>query len=172
MNEPQSQQVVAFSPFVNSIYDIGGLMTLLEEISLIQRTLFRGKEGLISQNAKDFTTGNIITIFEELEKTGLEPVTDQKQMKFLQDLVVYVKKLPIVKVSIAFEPTNTFLIKLNSQISVVLGKKIILDIVINQYLVGGAVFEYSGKVGRYTLDNELENVLKKLVDQIDLGNLR
>lgn len=167
MMEPQQdQQLVAFSPFLNSIYDMNGFLGMVDEINLIERSLFRGKEGPISQKARDFTTGNIINIFEELEKAGLEPTTDQRQMQFLKDLVDYIKKLPFIKVSIAFEPTNTFLMKLNSQICAIVGKKVILDVVINQYLIGGAIFEYNGKVGRFTLDTQLDEVLTKAVSKI------
>lgn len=154
-------EAVAFSPFVNSIYNTDGLLRFLDEITLIQRSLFRDKGGPISLKARDFTSSGILYIFEEVEKTGLEPETDQKQMKFLKDLATFVKKLPVVKISIAFEPTNTFLMKLNSQISAAVGTKVILDVVINQYLIGGAVIEYNGKAGKYTLEGPLEEALRK-----------
>ena len=44
---------VAFSPFVNSIYDTEGLLRFLDEITLIQRSLFRDKGGPISVKARD-----------------------------------------------------------------------------------------------------------------------
>lgn len=159
----QKQQVTAFTPFVNSIYDVDGLLRLLDDIELVARSLYRGYEGTISQKARDFTTSSIIGIFEDLEKTGLEPATDQKQAKFLKDLVAFLKQLPSVKVTIAFAPTNTFLMKLNAQISALVGSKVILDVVINQYIVGGATFEYHGKVSKQTLDASLEEALKKSV---------
>ena len=165
MSDLASQRSVAFSPFVNNIYDTSGLLRFLDEITLIQRSLFRDKGGPISLKARDFTASSILYTFEEVEKAGLEPETDQKQMQFLKELVAFIKKIPVVKISIAFEPTNTFLMKLNSQISATIGKRIILDVVINQYLIGGAVIEYNGKAGKYTLDGPLEEALRKLAHE-------
>lgn len=160
------QQNTAFIPFVATVYETEGLLRLLDELELVARSLFRGKESPISAKARDFTTSSIIGIFEELEKTGLEPAGDRAQAKFLKDLTAYLKLIPVVKVTIAFAPTNTYLMKLNSEISAVVGTKVILDIVINSYVIGGAVFEYKGKVSRQTLDEKLGEVLGKGLNEI------
>lgn len=168
MVAPKPQQNTAFIPFVATVYETEGLLRLLGDLDLVTRSLFRGKESPISAKARDFTTSSIIGIFEELEKTGLEPTGDQEQAKFLKDLTAYLKQIPIVKVTIAFAPTDTFLMKLNSEISADVGTKIVLDIIINAYIVGGAVFEYEGKVSRQTLDVQLGEVLGKEVSNSKL----
>ncbi|MEK7581365.1 MAG: hypothetical protein AAB512_03720 [Patescibacteria group bacterium] len=154
---------IAFKPFENSIYDTHGLLRMMDDLALIERSLFRDKEGPISTKAKDFTTSSIISLFEDLEKTGLEPTSEQKQLKFLKDLEEYLKGLPQVKINLAFAPTDTFLEKLSNQISVVVGRKTLIDLVVNQYLVGGAEFEFRGKISKQTLEDKLGEVLGKLV---------
>lgn len=154
---------VAFRPFENSIFDMRGLLTIVEDLTLIERSLFRGKEGPISTKARDFTTSSVITIFEDLEKTGLMPTTEAKQLKFLKDLVSYLKSLPVVRVTLAFAPTDTFLTKISNDISSLLSRKAIIDLTVDEYIVGGAVFEYGGKLNRQTLDAKLEEVLAKQV---------
>lgn len=154
---------IAFKPFENFIYDTRGLLRMMDDLALIERSLFRDKEGPISAKAKDFTTSSVISLFEDVEKTGLEPASEQKQLKFLKDLEEYLKSLPQVKINLAFAPTNTFLERLSNQISVIVGKKTLIDLVVNQYLVGGAEFEFRGKISKQTLDIKLEEVLGKLV---------
>lgn len=152
---------IAFKPFENSIYDLGGFLRMIGDLELIERSLFRGKEGTISFKARDFTTSGIINLFLDIEKTGLEPATDQKQKRFLLDLVSYLKTLPVLKLTLAFTPTNTFLERLSNQISTIVGIKTLLDVLVNEYIVGGAIFEFKGKISKQTLDEQLEGVLRK-----------
>lgn len=154
---------LAFRPFENSIFDMRGLLGILDDLELVERSLFRGREGTISAKARDFTNSSILGIFEEIEKAGLEPTQEQKQVKFLKDLAQYLRSLPTVRVTLAFAPTNTFLEKLASQMSSYMGRKTILDLLVNEYIVGGAVFEFGGKISRETLDSKLEEALGKLV---------
>lgn len=154
---------LAFKPFENSIYDLRGFLRMNDDLELIERSLFRGKEGTISFKARDFTTSGIIALFEDIEKAGLEPATDQKQKKFLQDLISYLKTLPVLKVTLAFSPTNTFLERLGNQISTIVGVKTLLDVVVDEYIVGGAIFEFKGKISKQTLDEQLEGALRKRI---------
>lgn len=150
---------IAFKPFENAISDVKGLFLMLEDLTLVERSLFRGKDGTISYKARDFTTGSVIGLFEQIEKMGLEPQLEKKQLEFLRDLTAHLKALPVVKVTFAFAPTNTFIEKISSNISALLNQKVLLDIVVNEYIVGGAIFEYAGKVSRQTLDVQLETAL-------------
>ncbi len=154
----------AFKPFESIIFDTRALLRILDDLALIERSLFRAKEGFISQKARDFTTSSTLLLFDEIEKMGAEPTGDKNQLNFLHDLIEYLKRLPQVKVTLAFSPTNNFIEKISTQISNLLGKKAILDVLVDEYIVGGAVFEFEGRISRQTLDIQLESVLKKFVN--------
>lgn len=159
----QMDATIAFKPFENSIYDLRGFLRLLDDLILIERSLFRGKDGTISSKARDFANSTVISIFEDIEKAGVEPATDAKQLNFLKDLVAYLKKLPVVKVTLAFSPTNTYLEKMSNSLSVFMNKKTILDAVVDEHIVGGAVFEYGGKISESTLEAPLGEFLSKQI---------
>lgn len=157
----------AFTPFVNLIYDTADLYKLIDQITTLERFLFRDKEGTLVQKGSDFLPANLQDIFLELENRGLEPADDQNQLEFLKDLVSNLRKVPSVKVTLAFEPTKTFVINLNRQISALCGQKMVLDILVNQSIVGGAIFEYKGKVSEFTLASKLnESIVNWLSTQI------
>lgn len=160
-NKPDVEvdRTVAFTPFENSVFDMSGLLTMIEDLALIERSLFRGKEGTISFKARDFTTSSVLAIFEDIEKTGLEPTTEASQLKFLKALIAHLKSLPVVKIRLAFDPTTTFLHRLSGDVSAAMGKKAVVDLTIDQHIIGGAVFEYGGKISINTLDSKLEEVL-------------
>lgn len=155
----------AFSAFANTIYDTNGLTRLIEDISLIERSLFKDKTGTISQKARDYLTGGAIAVFEDIEKAGLEPKEDQKQLQFLKDLVSYLQNLPTVRLTVAFDPTHSYLVRLNNQISGFLAAKIILDITVDESIIGGAIFEYKGKIADWTLQKNLQDELVVLVEK-------
>lgn len=161
----------AFSAFANTIYDTATLNRLIDDITLIERSLFKGKSGPISVKARDFTTGRIIPVFEEIEKAGLEPTNESKQLAFLKDLASFLQALPVVKVTVAFDPTSNLVVKLSNQLSQVLGKKVILDLVIDENVIAGAIFEYKGMRSEQTLQEKLELQIRGLLDQpIDKHN--
>src|SRR3989344_2738580 len=89
VNNGAADLTVAFRPFENSIYDMRGLLRLLDDLILIERALFRGRQGTVSFKARDFISGGVVSLFEDLEKIGLEPTTDAKQLEFVKDLVKY-----------------------------------------------------------------------------------
>ena len=161
---------VAFVPFANSINDTEGLFRLLDQITTVERFLFKDRQGTIRQKASDFLSANLVSIFAEIEERGLEPEGDSGQMQFLKGLATYLRDLPQVKVTMAFEPTNNFVAKLNSEISNVVGKKVILDMIINQYIIGGAIFEYNGRVSEQTLAGRLDEVIEDLIKKTPAGS--
>lgn len=159
----------AFVPFANTICETRDLWRLFDQIANVERFLFRGKEGTIAQKASDYLPSNLAAIFSEIEKAGLEPQGDQQQKEFLAELVLYLKLLPQVKITLAFEPTNSFVTALNSDISNQIGQKAVLDVCVNQYIMGGAIFEYKGKVLKDTLEERLNTVVAGLTAELELG---
>lgn len=162
MNKTNETALLAFA---NIIYDTVGLSRLVDQINLVERSLFKAKPGTISDKARDYLSGNVISVFEQIEKAGLEPTDDQGQLQFLKDLLTYLSNLLRVKVTVAFEPTYSFVMKLNNQISEVLGKKVIVDLTIDESVVGGAVFEFRGKSSDFTLKNKLNAELAGQISQ-------
>lgn len=153
----------AFTPFVNKVNDAAELPQLLADLNNIARFLFKGKEGTIFDKAKDFMPSYLAPIFLELEKAGLEPQGDRDQQKFINELILYLGKLPKVKITLAFEPTRDLVDNLNGLITQEADKKVILEIVVNQFIVGGAIFEYRGKVYKDTLEDKLNGSLFGLI---------
>ncbi len=164
-----SQYETAFGAFANTIYDVNDLSRLVDELNLVERSLFKDEAGTIYDKARDYLSGGVLSIFEQIEKAGLEPEGDQKQLQFLKDLVSFLNNLATIKVTIAFEPTRSFVMRLNNQISASIGKKCVLDIVIDESVIAGAVFEYKGKAVEKTLKSDLYNVLVTMVGKTYKG---
>lgn len=148
-----------FIPFVSTVYDTNGMYLLIEQLEGLKRFLFKDKEGTISQKAGTFLSSNIASILSQLETLGLEPADDEKQLQLLDAIIEYLTNMPKVRVTLAFEPSITFVNKLNGVISKELGQKVILDISVNQFIFAGAVFEYNGKVKDYSLGQKVDDYI-------------
>ncbi|KKR50745.1 MAG: hypothetical protein UT84_C0007G0016 [Candidatus Curtissbacteria bacterium GW2011_GWA1_40_16] len=148
-----------FTPFVNAVYDTNGMYLLIEQLEGLKRFLFKDKEGTISRKAGTFLSSNIASILSQLETLGLEPGDDEKQLQLLDAIIEYLTNMPKVKVTLAFEPSITFVNNLNSVVSKEIGQKVILDISVNQFIFAGAVFEYNGKVKDYSLGQKVDDYI-------------
>lgn len=164
-----------FIPFDNMVFDTRQMYNLVDHLEGVKRFLFKDKEGTISQKAEMFLSSNLDVIFKDMEQRGLEPAGDAKQQQFLTEIVHHLKRLPAVKVNLAFEPSVTFLNFMASAVSAQIGYKVLLDILVDQFIVAGATFEYGGKYVDYTLavtiDNFIGNYTKGMAKKSDINKL-
>lgn len=157
----------AFIPFGSIVSDTNDLYRLIEQVEGLSRFLFRDKQGPISIKAGEYLTSNLAIIFKEIEDRGLEPATDDKQADFLRALADYIKNIPLVKITLAFDPKLEFVAQLNREITAVAGCKVVLDISVDESIVGGAKFEYKGKYWSSTLEVQITQVIdsQKLMER-------
>lgn len=153
----------AFIPFSNLIVDTNDLVRTINELTTVSRSFFKNREGTISEKSRDFLASDLVNVFAQIEKTGSVPVDDAKQQEFVTDLIAYLRDLPIVKLTIAFGPTTTYLTRVNQQISQIIGRKTVLDVLVNKKIMGGVIFEYKGRVKQDTLDDKLTKTVTELV---------
>lgn len=153
----------AFKLFVQPINDTEELGQLVGELSGIEQFLFKNKKGSISAKTNGQLTKQLTSLFEQAENRSLEPEGDRKQQQFLRELRSYLAALPVVKVTLAWQPSAGFIEKLNREISDEFGQKIILEVAVDRDILGGACFEYAGRVGDYSLEERAKEVLSKLI---------
>lgn len=162
----QKLEPSAFVAFANSVNTLSDMFRLFDQLEELKRLLFKDKAGSISEKAGFSLPGNLAPIFKDIQTSGLEPQGDLEQQRFLDSIIEYLKKLPVVSVTLAFEPTDSFVGKLKNEISTLCGSKVILDLVVNQYIMAGAIFEYKGRRKEYILKDKLEGVIARLTSEI------
>lgn len=158
-----------FSIFTSSLNDTKGLYRLIDQISAINKNLYHNLNGTIVSKTRGFLPPNLVAIFGYLEEQRLEPEGDGPQKQFLEEIITELKTIPIVKITLAFEPDDSFISKLNERISFQAGQKVILDILVNHHIVGGIVVEYQGKFKDYSLESRVDQYLKEVVKK-ELAN--
>lgn len=152
-----------YAIFTSAINDTKGLYRLVDQLSSINKNLYHNLSGSIVAKTKGFLTPSLEIIFGYLEEQGLEPEGDSAQKQFLEEIISELKKVPLVKITLAFEPDDSFTAKLNETISNQVNQKIFLDILVNHHIVGGVVLEYQGKFKDYSLEPRVDQYLKEAV---------
>ncbi len=147
-----------FEVFANGIADTKVLYRLIDRLQGVVKELYHNKTGTITQKVSSLGP-SLTAIFNYLEQNKLEPEGDEAQKKYVEDIITYLKDLPIVKVTLAFEPEDQFINGLNQAISQQVGKKIILDLSVNHHIVAGMQMEYQGKFADYSYESQTDKFL-------------
>ncbi len=162
MSASQKTDSSAFVAFANSVFTTGDMYRLFDQLEELKRFLFKDKAGTISQKAGFYMPKNLAPTFLEIESLGLEPAEDLTQQRFLDSVIAYLRSLPLVKMTLAFEPTDSFVKKINGEVSDLIHQKALLDITVDQHVMGGAIVEYRGRRKEYVLSQALSASVEKL----------
>lgn len=150
--------------FAKGISDTKSLYRLIDKLSVLSKDLYHNQNGTITQKVGSLSP-SLSAIFNYLEQKGLEPQGDSGQKSFIEEIIKYLKDLPKVKVTLAFEPDDAFTTRLCDDISAQTGNKAILDILVNYHIIGGALIEFNGKYKDYSLEPRVDEYLKVSVQK-------
>lgn len=146
--------------FLEKIITTEDLNYFLEEIETSRKLLFREIDLPLSKRLEGKVSKDFQKFVERMEELGKISKDLEKSKDFFFDFKNYLQKIPRVKLLLAFKPRREFLKKISEFLEKELGKKIILDVLLNPEIVGGVVLEYEGKYLNLSLLKKIENFLK------------
>lgn len=156
-----NQEVLAI--FINDVFDKGSLYQLIDQLREVVKQLYHNRTGSLTQKIDGQLPPNLVKYFTLIEEKYLEPEGEDAQKDFLQQLIEELKKLQVIGVTVAFEPSDHFIAKLNNEISAAAGQKVVLDISVDPKIVGGLVIEYQGKYRDYSLKSKVDEFVKQRI---------
>ena len=139
----------------NKIITKKDLVYYIEAISQLRSSVFKNEKMKKSEVNKE--TLNILNL---LEKNNIA-INSQKAYMFLGELRKYLLSLPEIKMKIAFQPDYDFLIRISQLLEKYIGRKIILNIIFDPGIVGGAIIEYQGRYRNFSLAKEIDKVISQ-----------
>lgn len=132
----------------------------LEQIEEASRWIYKGGNVSLSEKIKQNVGEEFRQIIAELEESGGIPSARRAQSDFFKTLAKTLESLPVVKLVLAFLPSQEFLEKMTSWLEKQTSEKTLVDISVKEEIVGGAIFEYEGEYRDYTLSSKLDSVLE------------
>lgn len=90
------------------------------------------------------------------------PLTDASLIQqFLQQLISRSQELPVITITLAFEPKQQLVTSLSAWFAVHAKKAVLLDILVDKKLIGGAIIASNGIYKDYSVKKILEEKYKK-----------
>ncbi len=148
----------------NSIYTTAELQLFYKEVDQLVSLLFKGSQpvdeimqDLLSPEKKE-------NLLSYLQKSNI----DLKNPVVLQEELLKIKKLgnnlPVIHLTLAFEPTTAILKNINLWFLRRLQKKVLLDIVLERTVLGGAFISFDGLYKDYTLKTKIDTYFDKKIN--------
>lgn len=134
------------------------LIVLFEEICLVQNCIFKDTNIPLSEKLKGKTRKEFTDFLKKIEKENSDFLNPNQQCAFFEDLKKNLKKIPQLKLEVAFEPSVEFLLKIKQWFYEKNRKEIILDFLVNPGIVGGAIIEYQGKYCNFSVGKEIDEL--------------
>ena len=147
-----------FGDFSKKIVTKEDLLSLLEEIDLVQELIFKNINIPLSERAKGNVSEGFRKELEELEKKKIISTNPEDNRIFFENLKKYLQNLPQVKIVIAFRPKKEFINKISLWLEKEINQKVILDLAFNPEIVGGALIEYQGRQVDFSLAKEIKSL--------------
>jgi F0F1-type ATP synthase delta subunit len=150
-----------FEDFAKKIKTKEELIFYLEEIAQVRQIIFKDKEASLSKKVEGKVSGEFKKFLERLEKEEVISKNPGQQFSFFQELEKYLQSLPEIKLEIAFSPDDNSLDRISQWLEKELGQKIILDLIINPRVVGGAIIEYRGNWHDFSLAKKIDQLISQ-----------
>lgn len=89
----------------------------------------------------------------------IQPESNTDLKEFFQTIQKQIASLPLLTLTLAFEPTEQTLKTLSEWFLLNLKKQVLFDITVDQKLIGGATITYNGKYQDYSIRPKVEAII-------------
>jgi F0F1-type ATP synthase delta subunit len=129
---------------------------LMEEIEIIRNGLFETGEGALESLLKNKVRRETAEIIKETFSK-----TEVNKKEYLNEVEELLTKMPNVSLILAFEPSEGAVERFYSKISEATGKNVLLDVVHEPQIIGGAVIIFNGRYRDYSFKKIFESEFEK-----------
>jgi len=139
---------------------------LRSELEQLKASIFKLKTGGLEETLKTKVRANVAEVVQrelrqnEAQKTGLNPES------YLQEVIGQLDTIPVLTLTIAFEPTTANLEKWSAQACKLAEQNIILEVKVKPEVVGGANIVWNGRYEDATLQNTFNQALAQQIEKM------
>ena len=141
----QSKEQSFLNQLTKDISTKEDLVFFLEEISLIEKLIFKKIDLALSEKAKQIVSEKFLKKIQDLEEKNLINKNPETIQNFFNNLKKSLLALDQIKIIISFKPRKAFINKIKSWLENELKQDLIIDFIYNPEIVAGAIIEFQGK---------------------------
>lgn len=155
---------IAYSDILDIIQTQDEAKAMVTQLGLLIDNLYAAKQDVRERILQYVSYDKKEKIVALIMKNGVDIQNAVELQKFFIDLQTAIHEIPIVTLTLAFEPKQEFLASISSWFVIHTKKAVLLDILEDTRLGGGAIIEYRGSHRDYSL-------LKMLREKKEKGEL-
>lgn len=154
---------IDFSEFFNTKAEANDFLSRLRAV--IDK-IFQTDFHLDKAFAEQFGINKSDRLFAVLRENNINTESLNAVKPFLENMQETVAKLPVLSITIAFEPGDKTLKSLSEWFLINLKKQVVFDITVDRRLVAGATINFNGKFSDYSIRPVVERMIKTYASRI------
>ena len=134
----------------------------LSQIDNLLAELFKINPDSLDKNLEKITSSKLARLLRaSFEKNNINQNDHSAIEKFLNSIKNQAAQLNVLKLQLAFDPSDETITNIFNWISENYGGGIVLDIQKNESIIGGAIISFNGKYKDYSLKRRLDDAFEK-----------
>ncbi len=160
------KNVLMYFDLITAIQTVQEVDELSLELDTLTSTLFKSEKMTLEKALSSVRTTSKDMIMEIFSKNNLDLTNKETVRDFLDTLKDLIKKFKVIKLILAFEPSQKTIENIHEFVSENIGVGYVLDIEKDERALAGSVVIFNGKYNDFTLRKSLEETFKEKRGQI------
>jgi len=160
------KDILIYFNLITSLKTVEEVNELSSELDSLTSSLFKSEKMNLEEALSSIRENSAKAIMEIFLKNKLDLADKEVIQDFLKTLKNLMQKFKVIKLVLAFEPTHQTIDKIHNYIFENIGIGYILDIEVDETILGGSVVIFNGKYKDFTLRKILDDTFKEKREQI------
>lgn len=163
------KDILIYFDLITSLKTTQEVTDFVSEINTLLLAFFKSEETSIEKALALISTGSARKIMQTFSKNNLDINDKSSVSDFFDTLKRLLKKFKVIKLILAFDPTQKTIENIHNFVKDIIGIGYILDIEVSKEILGGAVVVFNGKYSDFTLKKSIEDAFatkKQEIQQI------
>lgn len=146
-----------FTAIFENIFTVSDARYLIEDLTALSEEVFQSNKETNTQKIASvlpFAVSEKISRYCHDHQISLDDPS--KLASFFENLTRTITALPVMTLYVAFLPTEYFVAQLSGVVSRYCGQKVLLEIVTEKHLVGGAIIAWKGIYKDYSVRKRID----------------
>lgn len=151
------KDILIYFDLITSLKTMQEVASFVSEIDTLALAFFKSEKVSMEKALSSVSTGSAEKITQAFSKNNLNINDKDTVAGFFTTLKELIKKLKIIKLVLAFDPSYKTIERLHNFVKDTLGIGYIFDIEISPEVLGGAIVIFNGKYADFSLKKTVEN---------------
>jgi F0F1-type ATP synthase delta subunit len=160
------RDVSIYFDIITSLKTTGEVESFVSEIDALMLKFFESEEVSMVKVLDSISEDSSLKIRQVFARNNLNFNNRDTVSKFFKTLKEIIKKLKVIKIVLAFDPSVKTIENIHNFITDLLGIGYILEIEVFQEILAGAIVIFNGKYVDFCLKKRIEDTFREKADQI------